>query len=66
MDIPDLGDGIEDAKQTTKNLIRWLPTPFQCKDCGTYCRESTTWDPHMVEYTESWKCPDCGRHFRRE
>lgn len=66
VEIPELGDVQDTVEETGRNLIPWLPDPFTCPECNVYCYTSMTWDPHMVEYTESWECRECGQHYRRD
>jgi transcription elongation factor Elf1 len=66
MEIPELGEATDDIAQQGRNLLPWLPDPLECPKCGAYCYTSTTWDPHMVEYTESWLCKSCNQHYYRD
>lgn len=67
MDLPtfeDATDAVSDAtdsvRDRSRTLLPWLPTPPEC-ECGRLMYAAVTWDPHMVEYVNSWTChaDDC-------
>lgn len=65
VDLPTFTDAketVEDAaRQHGRNLIPWLPTPPECRECSSLLYADVTWDPRMVEYVNSWTCrnQDC-------
>jgi len=68
MEIPELGDSdtVERVKQQSKTLVPWLPDPFECPECNIYCDATISYDPQMVEYTDSWVCPECSQAYYRD
>lgn len=66
MELPELGDTAESVRENVKTLVPWLPKPFECPNCSRYCDAVVTYDPHMVEYTDAWRCPECSNEFYRE
>jgi len=70
MEIPELGEGVTDAKESVRNLVPWLPDLFECPECGVYCKTSRTYDPQQAAFyprgmAPSWECPECGANYRR-
>jgi len=70
MEIPELGEGATDAKESVRNLVPWLPDPYKCPECGVYCTTSRKYDPRTAAFhpggmAPSWKCPECGSEYRR-
>jgi len=60
-----LEDGIERTKQETKNLCPWLPDPFRCDSCNSYCDATQDYVASQALVMDIWKCPECdARYFR--
>jgi hypothetical protein len=59
--------GIERTKQETKNLCPWLPDPFRCSECQTYCDATVEFVRQQAMPVKIWKCPneECGQRYYR-
>ncbi len=66
--LDNLKNGVEQAREQSKELIPWLPDPYICDHCGAYCEPSEEFvdDAGHVGYTEVWVCPECGARYYRE
>lgn len=68
--LPDLSESAETARESVKNLISWLPDPYECDQCGRLCDAETTYSAQEAAFypmgeVPSWYCPECDRHYRR-
>lgn len=66
MELPELSESVEGVKQQAKTLCPWLPDPYTCDKCSQFCDAVVTYDYHMYEYTDAWRCPECGNEYYRE
>jgi hypothetical protein len=67
--LPDLSESAESAREGVKNLISWLPDPYECDDCNVYCDATETYNPQTAAFDggacPAWECPHCGREYVR-
>jgi rubrerythrin len=80
MDIPDLNESTEKAKEhvteavkRVKSELSILPDRFVCPQCDVPCEPDWKYDRQQAAfYSEtngkvpSWRCPECGTHYRRK
>lgn len=67
----DTDNPAEQAKNTVKGLLPWLPDPYVCDECGAYCKATQAYDKntgafHNQGYRPAWECPECGNEYIRE
>lgn len=70
MDLPDLSESAETAREGVKNLVPWLPDPEQCPECGQYMDATRAYDSQQAAFhpggmAPAWECADCGVTLRR-
>jgi len=75
MDIDKFAESVDPREQTdngesvhalVERIEGYLFGSFDCNECGTPCKASTTYDPTLYEEVRSWECPNCQSEFYRE
>lgn len=59
---------VEEAQDQAKELVSWIPDPYECDECGYYCDAEYQYVTGQAKYCKVWQCPneECGNRYYRE